>query len=292
MAILTQQPPCLHCCELDVTLPDTFSQLNGYGLDAFWARHAAMKVLRIETCIPSFLEDPQATFNTDMLSEDVHIGLCGLAHKTWQLAQLRRVGKVNQKANKLQTELMAQLLSWRKRLQTQSIMMKKCPGFRAAYLGREERPEPIMRNLNEETLTLYHLLALLVNTHSPTDLEESERSLDPDRPSKAILLPPGAMKSVYHTLCIGSLYRGREGCRPAILHHARIFAREFLESMLEGSCWCEFSGSRLELAARDIQLDQEDGICSTSLGRFWLSVDGVSLCACEQSTFITDVGLG
>jgi hypothetical protein len=265
--------------------------MMGYGLDVFWARHAPMKLLRKETSITSFFADPQATFNTDMLSEDVHLGLCGLANKTWRLAQLRRVGKANQEASALQTDLAAQLLSWRKRLQTQTVMMKKCPGFRAAYLGREERPEPVMNSLNEENLALYHLLALLVNTHSPTDLEESERSLDPDRTSKAVLLPPMAMKSVYHALCIGALSLNREGPAPAILHHARVFAREFLESMLEGECWCGFSGSRLELAARDVRLEQEDGICATSLGRFWLSVDGVPLCACERSAFMSNVGL-
>ncbi|KAH6693936.1 hypothetical protein F5X68DRAFT_228341 [Plectosphaerella plurivora] len=292
LAILTQQPPCIQLCELDATLPDTFSQMMGYGLDVFWARHEPMKILRKETSITSFFEDPQPTFNTDMLSEDVHLGLCGLANKTWRLAQLRRVGKSSQEATTLQADLAARLLSWRKHLQTQSVMMKKCPGFRAAYLGREERPEPIMSSLNDESLALYHLLALLVNTHSPSDLDQSERSLDPDRPSKAVLLPPLAMKSVYHALCIGALCLSRDGCRPAILHHARVFAREFLESMLENECWCRDGGSRLELASKDIRLDQEEGVCATSLGPFWLSVDGVPLCACEQSNFLSNVGLG
>lgn len=289
--MLTRQPPHLQACELDLSLPDTYSQLNGYGIDVFFARQSVLSSVRKDVRLHSFLTDPQPTFGSRMLIEDVHIGLCGLVSDLWRLDQMRRVDAYPDAACQLHQSLSSRLLYWRKNCVTLEQDSTSNAMLRSAYFGEEEEPDQVMRGLLDETLAFYHLLSLLVNNHCSSDSETTGNLMDSGGLARAALLPPKAMKSVYHALCIGALISSRQGYSPSILQHARIFAREFLETMLEGSCWCDVASSRLELALKDMRLEDEESVCKFPLGRFWLSVNGKPLCACDDSTFLAEVGL-
>lgn len=293
LAVLTQQPPQLRSFELDVSLPATFSQLNGYGIDVFWKRHSSLHSARPDTDMSAFLEDPTPTFQgSHMLIEDVHVGLCGLTSRAWQLTQLVRIGSRPETANNIHSSLVASLSFWRGQLRAcqHDLSSGERGPLGSAYLGESEKPEAIMQSLLDETLAWYHLLSLVIAIHGPNDLSDKTNLSDLDL-SRSDLLPPFAMKSVYHSLRIGVLCSARPDCRPPILQHAQMFAREGLETMLEDSCWCTFSSSRLELTSDDIQLEGEESICRIPLGKFWLFVDGNPLCTCDKSTFLDKVGL-
>lgn len=301
--ISQQQPPALRACELDVPLPSALAQVTGRSLGAHHVRQAALQHVRKETLLASFLETPAATFGAStILVEDVHIGLCGLAAKAWRLAQTRRQRRPSDGANLIYRELTESLRFWRSHLQILRVAVGSDPLLRSAYHYQDDRPDDnAIRAILDETLALYHLLSLLVRNQAPSDILSLDAVHTTQLPStqgaSPGVLPPEAVTSFFHAICIGALNlklaRRNDGCcRPPILRHAVIIAQEYVTSMLGDSCWCAFSGSKIDLALADAQIEREDAICGVPLGGiFWLFVEGQPLCACDRSSFLLKAGL-
>jgi hypothetical protein len=297
LAVITQQPPALHACELDVSLPTTFSQLNCDGVYAFMECHRILAPLRPGRLLSEFLEslEPAATFGSYMLIEDVHLGLCGVVLQVWELAYAHKPDGNRGQAHRLYNTLVSRLRFWRGHLQALRAGIVTDNMLRSAYNAKEEDQNTVMPTLLNETEAFYHLLALLVSTHAPLQDQIS----GPQLLSKAASLPPKAMRSVFHAVCIGALHqvaREEQHCRPPILQLARTIAREYIVTILENSCWCSNSSntlasSHLNLALMDAGVEREDDVCHMPLGKFWLHVDGKPLCACGESDFLAKTGL-
>ncbi|KAF5022999.1 hypothetical protein F66182_4957 [Fusarium sp. NRRL 66182] len=291
LALITQQPPALHGCELDVCLPSTFSEVNGNGLDVFMARNMALGGQRKHSSMASFLYKESETFGRHMLAEDVHIGLCGIVPRVWKLSRL--TARDPAQASELQSRISEHLRRWRGNIQILRTEAATNALLRSAYHGKEEQPDHVLKPLLTENIALYHLLALLTTIHAPSAAHVELSNLG--KLSTTTNLPSEAMKSILHAICIGSLYRrnldNNNGHSPPVLHHARIIAREYIISILDGCCYCTSGTSRLDMAVADINIDLDDVIFELPLERTWLLVDGISLCACEDSVFLVTVGL-
>lgn len=292
LAIITQQPPALHACELDVALPATFSQLSCYGVCDFTEWHELLARLRPDRRISRFLESPEpaATFGgTQMLVEDIHLGLCGLVPRAWELARTSRSNDDSQRACRLHEVLTSRLAFWRGHLLAFHAAMVTDGVLRSVYTGKEDQPDHVMSALSGEADVMYHLLSLLANTHAPSQPGPIGRG-------RISALPGHAMRNIYHAVCIGALHLSGDkwkGCRPPLLDQARIFARECVITMMGDECWCTppVTKSQINLALLDAHIEKEDELYRLSLSKFWLHVDGAPLCTCRGSGFLFKTGL-
>lgn len=87
-ALARQVPPTLHRQEIGITLPSTFMLWNTYGLDILALRQPEEPPGRSLIPVSTMTSHPDSvTGSTQLLVEDVQLGLCGLLQAIWVSTQ-------------------------------------------------------------------------------------------------------------------------------------------------------------------------------------------------------------
>ncbi|EED22985.1 hypothetical protein TSTA_064520 [Talaromyces stipitatus ATCC 10500] len=110
------KPPLLHCQEVGVFLPSSFALWNAYGVDIFAMRQVEEMTERSGVKVSELANHTDTVASTELLVEDVQLGLCNILHTIWVLGPAD-LNKVERPTHNLQTSLFIQKLDdWKHEL--------------------------------------------------------------------------------------------------------------------------------------------------------------------------------
>ncbi|KAF4438029.1 hypothetical protein F53441_12881 [Fusarium austroafricanum] len=108
------QAPTLFREEIDLTMPQTYSLWNAYGLNIFFRRLTFEPTDRASFKLSEVIANPNTPAKPLMLFEDIHLALCGLLPAIWNQTQIvRRSTEAGRSTHNCTSSLAWQLETWR-----------------------------------------------------------------------------------------------------------------------------------------------------------------------------------
>ena len=146
LSLACGQVPHMQLEELDILVPQAFGPWNAFGIAVFARRMTATHSRRISRHLISHLSQ-QGPTPTELLVEDIEIGLCGLARDVWVCGVQRRSGQGDGDARHV---VLQRLNGWRRQLEKLQAVTQLMAGYESreshnlllAYRGDDdEQPE-------------------------------------------------------------------------------------------------------------------------------------------------------
>ncbi len=312
LSVTNGQCPRLQPEELDVGLLSTFALWNAHPLNEFYKRLPQEPLSRASKILSQLVRGPDLLATSELLIEDVQIGLCSMASALWRFTLTRRSSEA---AGTQSKALLAQQLdNWGYQLERISDLCKAQEARTEsvefplrAYFGQQtEICPPVLtrvRWLIQETMMLQnvmrsylyadmHTLGRFVRRQTDTSMDlpisnasgeqdasvlQWARSLDS---RKAVLISLTILEAREKLLAQNDR-RGRpvEPLADAALSNSAVVLRAWAAAM-EGSCYCQQISSRTT--------DDTDTVSGSDLSndRPILTADAPPLCACMAEEWI------
>ncbi|OKL63656.1 hypothetical protein UA08_00073 [Talaromyces atroroseus] len=174
-ALAHEKPPILHRQEVDVGLPNTFALWNSYGIDVFDARQPEEPLGRIEFRISEMTNRPDSFTSSQLLVEDVQLGLCGLLQAIWVFRQSSSSSKTERHpSSALQNALLIEILDdWKLELDkinklanARSMTSNATRTLLLAYRGADSSVAASLEKINtlvQDGMILYYYLKMYHN---------------------------------------------------------------------------------------------------------------------------------
>ena len=312
LSVVNGQHPRLQPEELDVGLLSTFALWNAHPLDKFYKRQPQEPLSRVDKRLSQLVRGPDLLATSELLIEDVQIGLCSMASALWRFTLTRQSSEATGTESKV---LLAQQLdNWGYQLErisglckAQEARIKPVEFPLRAYFGQEtEICPPVLtrvRWLIHETMMLQHAMSsyLYADTHAlgrfvrrqtdtSTDLPISNARGEQDAgvlqwahsldSRKAVLISLTVLKS-RERLSAQNDPRSRpvEPLADAALSNSAVVLWAWAAAM-EGSCYCRQMPNRTT--------DNTDIVGGSDLSnnRPILAADAPLLCVCMVEEWI------
>ncbi|ORY55707.1 uncharacterized protein BCR38DRAFT_452225 [Pseudomassariella vexata] len=308
LTILCNQPLNVQPEELDIGLPCSFALANAYGLDIFYKRYPEDTAGRAEHKLSSMLHNSPHSMTTMLLVEDIHIGLCGMSQRVWNVVQLRHIDMiVAQPAGSARDSILDTLNVWKlhlDRISGQLTAQSRSPDFKIkdfplrAYRKDEDESQPAWRTaalarassfIFGATL-VFHLLSLRLYADPHILSQDSDQNAMPDPAgtighSKQVRdwrASKDGRQAVSHAVAVLKALETADTANPDLLDPVgRVAVSTSIDVLKvwvlsgEEACNCTLETSRIDVGR------------NPAVGQRWVElggkviVDGIALCTCS-----------
>jgi hypothetical protein len=281
-ALTHGKPPLLHLQEIDVGLPSTFALWNAYGLDVFALRELEEPPDRSKVRVSEITGRSDSVIFSELLVEDMHLGLCSLLQSIWVLSQ--RPNKKENPGRTSQKSLLVRTLdAWKHDLDKLHKLADhgNFTGNAAKYLLLAYRGEDNsvtaslerIKVLVQDGMILYYHLKLM---HYVFDIVGPGKGVGSrTEPWETSKYSEEALVCALHML---KVVESKTSFNP-IIRHALIMGVDVVRVLLLGqNCQC-LNEDGQHAANNTLQLQHWSDI-----GGLW--IDGTPVCVCKLAVWV------
>lgn len=286
-ALAHVQPPILHRQELGVELPSTFALWNAYGLDIFATRQLEEPPARSDFQVSEMTNCPNSFTSSELLVEDVQLGLCGLLQSIWALKQSVPSKMAGYPSGAFPAVLLLETLdAWKHELDkinelavTRTITTEAARYLLLAYRGEDDSAAASLdrtTTLVQDGMVLYYHLRMYhyagLNASEAAGLVKQTRNRSTETRRTSKYGREALMSAVQMLMMVDSIEASRATLNPLIRHALTMGAN--VTRMLLPHQKCECLAKEGQHAANiNHQQWAEIG------GPTW--IDGTPVCACK-----------